>query len=530
MTLAVGTRLGHYEVLHAIGAGGTGEVYRARDARLNRDVALKVLLEVHALDPDRLVRFEREAQLLASLNHPNIAAIHGLEEGPLEGGQPGYNEATRTVRALVLEFVEGPTLAERIAERPILLDEALPIARQIVDALDAAHEHGIIHRDLKPANIKVRADGTVKVLDFGLAKLLAPPAPDDRVRQPDLTASPTITSPGMMTGAGVVLGTAPYMSPEQAKGQAVDKRSDIWAFGCVLFEMLTGRRAFGGDDASDTLASVLKADPVWRLLPADTPPAIRKLLRRCLAKERRDRLADVSDARLEISQALSTGEVTVDDAPGEPLHFWQRPLAAVVAAAFLFAALGLTAWLLARQSAPTVRPPTRFAISMPNDVVVTNSGLALSPDGRQLVFSGAVGTLNQLYRRTLDQLEAVPIPGTEGGRAPFFSPDGQSVGFFAGATLKRVSFDNRPPATIVASLTGGRVIGVAPLLFGAWGPDDTILLLGATGGFFQQVAARGGDVRPLPQRDSDPALRGSSTAGFIPGEPSAQTLDIRAGE
>ena len=296
-----GTRLGIYEVTALIGEGGMGLVYRARDTKLNRDVALKVLPDSFASDRDRLARFTREAQTLASLNHPNIAHIHGLEE-------------SGSVPALVMELVEGDDLARRIAKGALPTDEALTIARQIADALEAAHEQGIVHRDLKPANIKVRSDGTVKVLDFGLAKALAPAGAGATA---DVTSSPTITA-AAMTHAGMIFGTAAYMSPEQAKGRPADKRSDIWAFGCVLFEMLTGKRPFDGADVSDTLAAVLRAEPDWNALPANTPRPIRTLLRRCLEKDRKRRLADAADARLEL-----------DDAPTEqPV----APLAAVTKA------------------------------------------------------------------------------------------------------------------------------------------------------------------------------------------------------
>jgi serine/threonine protein kinase len=284
MALMTGSRLGAYEILALIGAGGMGEVYRARDTRLHRDVALKVLPELFAADPDRLARFKREAQLLASLNHPNIAAIHGFEEA---GG----------VQALVLELVEGPTLADRIAQGPIPLDEALPIGRQIAEALEAAHEQGVIHRDLKPANIKVRPDGTVKVLDFGLAKAFEPEVTSGSFRSD--TMSPTITSP-VGTRMGTILGTAAYMSPEQARGKTVDKRSDIWAFGCVLYEMLTGRRPFEGEEVTDILAAVIRAEPRWDALPATLPATIRRVLERCLEKETKNRWHDIADVRLEI--------------------------------------------------------------------------------------------------------------------------------------------------------------------------------------------------------------------------------------
>jgi serine/threonine protein kinase len=266
MALAAGTRLGPYEITALIGSGGMGEVYRATDTTLGRQVAIKVLPDAFADDRDRLARFEREAKTLAALNHSNIAAIYGLEK-------------TDGIRALVMELVDGPTLADRIAQGPIPADEALPIAKQIAEALEAAHEQGIIHRDLKPANIKVRSDGTVKVLDFGLAKALEPMA-----AHVDATASPTITSPARMTGVGVLLGTAAYMAPEQARGKVVDKRSDIWAFGCVLYEMLTGKRAFGGEDVTDTLAAVVRAEPAWDLLPDSVAPGARMFLRRCLKR------------------------------------------------------------------------------------------------------------------------------------------------------------------------------------------------------------------------------------------------------
>ena len=288
MALAAGDRLGVYEVRDLIGAGGMGEVYRGHDTKLNRSVALKILPDAFASDPDRLARFKREAQVLASLSHSNIGSIFGFEE-------------TDTVHALVLELIEGPTLADRLAHGPLALDDALPVARQIADALDAAHAQGIVHRDLKPANIKIRPDGTVKVLDFGLAKAVAGEHSTASVMQ-----SPTITSPAL-TQLGVILGTAAYMSPEQARGKPADKRSDIWAFGAVLYEMLTGKRAFEGDDISDTLANILKSEPDWSALPADTPPSIRRVLRRCLEKDPRRRTHDIADARLDLDEKRRCG-------------------------------------------------------------------------------------------------------------------------------------------------------------------------------------------------------------------------------
>ena len=299
--LSAGTTLGPYEIVAPLGAGGMGEVYRARDTKLNRDVALKILPDAFASDPDRLARFTREAQTLAALNHPNIAAIYGIEE-------------SKDVHALVMELVEGEDLTARIARGPMPLDEALPIGRQMAEALEAAHGQGIIHRDLKPANIKVRGDGAVKVLDFGLAKAMDPLSSSPAAAA--LANSPTITNAAAMTAAGIILGTAAYMSPEQARGKVVDKRTDIWALGCVLYEMLTGLRPFGGDDVTDTIAAVVRADLDWSKLPADTPTAVRRLLRRCLEKDRMRRLSDAADAGLEIDEALSpvAGDASLEHA------------------------------------------------------------------------------------------------------------------------------------------------------------------------------------------------------------------------
>ncbi len=315
MALEPGSKLGVYEVTAKIGAGGMGEVYRAHDTTLDRDVAIKVLPDAFATDPERLARFEREAKVLASLNHPNIAAIYGLE-------------TSGDTRALILELVEGPTLQDRIAQGPIPLDEALPIARQIAEALEAAHEQGIVHRDLKPANVKVRSDGTVKVLDFGLAKALGPELSDTEAAN-----SPTMTMTAAATKMGVIMGTAAYMSPEQARGKQVDKRADIWAFGVVLFEMLTGRQAFGGTDISETLGMVLLKEPDWTALSGDTPPALSKLLRRCLAKDRSRRSRDIGDVTLDLDEALSAPvEETVETAAIAQPAVWQRPVPAAAMA------------------------------------------------------------------------------------------------------------------------------------------------------------------------------------------------------
>jgi eukaryotic-like serine/threonine-protein kinase len=337
VALTPGTHVGPYEIVSLLGSGGMGEVYRARDTKLDREVAIKVLPELFVADPERVARFQREAKTLAALNHPHIGGIYGLEDG--DG-----------VRALVLELVDGPTLADRIARGPIPLDEALPIARQIAEALEAAHEAGIIHRDLKPANIKLRPDGAVKVLDFGLAKAIEPTSPASF----SVTASPTITTPTMMTGIGIVLGTAAYMSPEQAKGRPADKRSDAWAFGCVLYEMLAGKRAFDGEDVSDSLANILKTEPDWTALPNDTPPAIVLLLKNCLQKNRALRVADVS-AALFVFREPALGQVVRRSAP----HRVVLPLAAAVVTGALVAAVAIRAWV---RPAPAPVPVTRLAI------------------------------------------------------------------------------------------------------------------------------------------------------------------------
>jgi serine/threonine-protein kinase len=411
MPLTTGSKLGSYEIVAPLGAGGMGEVYRARDARLGRDVALKVLPDLFARDPDRLARFKREAQLLAALNHPNIAAIYGLEDIEAQA-------------ALVLELVEGPTLADRIAEGPIPLDEAVRIARQIGDALEAAHEQGIVHRDLKPANIKVRPDGTVKVLDFGLAKALEPVAPVGG--QP---VAPTITSPAL-TGMGVILGTAAYMSPEQAKGRAADKRSDVWAFGCVLFEMLTGKRPFEGQEVSDTLASVLKSDPEWQALPATVPSSVRALVEGCLKKDPNDRIADISTARFVLGQPLSSPSVAVKETPRRGM--WGRVLLVLAGAA-----VGAGAIIAIPRGNPS--PPaevTRFTLRLPanQQFTLARHALAIAPNGRHLVYSADGG----LYLRSLQEFDAKLIAGTEGALNPMFSPDGQTVAFWAGRILKRI--------------------------------------------------------------------------------------------
>ena len=419
--LQPGTALGPYRVEALIGAGGMGEVYRARDTKLNRDIALKVLPESLTRDTDRLARFTREANVLASLNHPNIAAIYGFED-------------SGDVHALVLELVEGPTLADRIARSPLALPEALSIARQIADALAAAHEHGVIHRDLKPANIKVRDDGTVKVLDFGLAKPVQDDAPPDSPSQ-----SPSVMSP-VVTAMGVILGTAAYMSPEQAKGRPARKRSDVWAFGCVLYEMLTSKRAFNGEDVSDTFASVLKSQPDWGALPNDTPAAIRRLLRRSLEKDSRRRLADMADACLEIDEAhaLAGGEVSPETGPHVTTrvqHGVPWAIAATLAVSLISAIVLWSPW-----RALPIPVSQQLTVELGANAFLSESvggvpQFAISPDGSMLAFVGGRDRVDRLYLRRFAQLEAVPlVTGPVGD--PFFSPDGQWVGFFSIADRK----------------------------------------------------------------------------------------------
>jgi serine/threonine protein kinase/Tol biopolymer transport system component len=498
VTLRPGSRLGQYEILASLGAGGMGEVYRARDPKLNRDVALKVLPETFTTDADRIARFAREAQALAVLNHPNIGAIYGIED-------------SGTTPALVMELVDGEDLSQHIARGAIPLGEALPIARQIAEGLEAAHEQGIIHRDLKPANIKVRADGTVKVLDFGLAKALGA-AGGGQASGAGVMESPTLT--GRATQLGVILGTAAYMAPEQAKGKAVDRRADIWAFGAVLYEMLTGRRAFGGGDISDTLASVLKDAPDFGALPADVPPPVRRLLRRCLEKDPKRRLGSIADARLELDDAAS-GASEPGAAPAPPLPRparWKTVLPWSLAALFALLA-AFAGWRLLGGATP-VSPITRFAITLQSSGPLSGlllPAIALAPDGTRLVYVARNGATDQLHVRRLDQLEGKPIAGTEGGYGPFFSPDGQWIGFFASGKLRKISLNGGTAQTLWDPGTSNK--NNVPL-GGTWGPDDTIVF---SPGYFldlARVSASGGAARafvPLA------GARSFQTPQFLPG-------------
>ena len=474
MPLTPGTTLGPYQVAAKIGEGGMGEVYQARDTKLDRDVALKVLPEAFTSDPDRLARFEREAKVLASLNHPNIGTIYGLEEA--EG-----------VKALVLELVEGPTLADRIRQGPIPVDEALPIAKQIAEALEAAHEQGVIHRDLKPANIKVKADGTVKVLDFGLAKAFQPDAGSDPADSPTVTAA---------TLQGVILGTAAYMSPEQASGKTVDKRSDIWSFGAVLFEMLSGTRPFQGETVAHVVAGVLNTEPDWGALPSETPAAVHKLLTRCLAKEARRRVPDIGMARFEIDDAITAPSTEgANVLAAAPLRVWQRPMPLAAGMLALLIITGIAVWSLVR---PAPEHLMRFTIGSGDRLAGSSPDVAISPDGQLFAYFTGRRPDQQLRLRSLDQLTPTVLVAEGGAHYPFFSPDSEWLGFLSESRtetmLKRVSVD------------GGPAVDICPLpgnMRGAtWGVDDTIIFgTTATDSGLWRVGVGGGELEQLTTPD-----------------------------
>jgi eukaryotic-like serine/threonine-protein kinase len=518
-SVKTGATISHYQILGKLGAGGMGEVYRARDTKLNREVALKVLPEAFAQDAERMARFQREAQVLASLNHPYIAAIYGLEE-------------SGDTRALVMELVEGPTLAERIActvraATPAVIpaqagapgpamagiqpvpavdprlrggdsqsraalppEEALTIAKQIAEALEAAHDQGIIHRDLKPANVKVRADGTVKVLDFGLAKL----APNVRaIHESPLPDSTTVTA---TTRAGAIMGTAAYMSPEQARGQAVDRRADIWAFGCVLFEILSARRAFAGETFSDTLAAVIMKDPDWSALPETTPLALQRLLRRCLTKDPKQRLRDIGEARIVIGETLSgTDEIVAAMSPS-PVGAQRTPLrqkiAWGIAVTATVAALGFALFYLrpagqaGRAVIAQILPPARQSFDLATHP-------ALSPDGGRLAFVALTpDNKQQLWVRSLDSTVATPLEGTDEATHPFWSPDGRYIGFFAARKLKKIEVSGGPPVDLCDAALGNG---------GSWAPDGTILFTPSGTSPLYRVPASGGQPVPVTALD-----------------------------
>ncbi len=502
MALQPGTQLGPYQILSALGAGGMGEVHRARDTKLGRDVALKVLPQAFSGDSERMARFQREAQVLAALNQPNIAAIYGLED-------------SGAVRALVMELVEGPTLADMVAARHgVPLDDALNIAKQIAEALEYAHERGIIHRDLKPANVKVTPEGTIKVLDFGLAKALdigaglVPPSSAGAIYDSPLQNSPTLTAAA--TQAGVIIGTAAYMSPEQARGKVVDRRADIWAFGCVLYEMLAGQRAFEGETVTDTLAAVVRAEPDWAALPATTPARIQNLLRRCLTKDPKQRLRDIGEARIAIEETLSGTDsvAALSSAPSPgvqrpPLQPWRRALP-WAAGAFLGAvAATLAIIFFLRPSSPGER--MQFAVPFPAEV----GHLALSPDGRMLAFVARDESSGEdmVHVVRVGSPEAQVLAGTEGASYPFWSPDDAYVGFFANGKLKKIPAGGGP-AQALATASYGRG--------GSWGTRGVIIYAPEAGGYLWRVNADGTQAAPLTDKLFLPSENSHRWPLFLP--------------
>jgi len=493
-----GQQLGHYRLVEKIGEGGMGVVWRATDTTLNRDVAIKMLPQGLAADVSRMQRFEQEARLLASLNHPHIATIHGFHEDA--GG-----------RFLAMELVEGEDLSERIARESIPLERVIEIATQIAEALEVAHSQGVIHRDLKPANIKLTSTGQVKVLDFGLAKALSiDPASGSSAGDP--AHSPTMTSAGTL--AGMIIGTAAYMSPEQARGKSADRRADVWAFGCLLYEMLTRTRPFDGETISDALASVLKEHPDWSALPVETPAAIRRLLRRCLTKDPRQRLGDAGAVRLELREALEPLPPEEQTAPAEaappPAPARRRVLPWVVTAVAVVAAIA--AMVIGGKSEPVATEPFHLAIPLPSGVKLNDdqqSTLAVSPDGRHLVLVASIDEGTELYLRSLNKPETKVIPGTLNGDNPFFSPDGRWIGFFADGKLKKVSIVDGALITVCDS--PGTPRGAA------WGENDRIVFPRHFDGGLFVVDGSGGESAPLTELDDERRERTHRWPHFIPG-------------
>jgi serine/threonine protein kinase len=499
LPLTIGSRLGVYEITAPIGEGGMGQVYRATDTTLGRHVAIKILPDAFAADPERLARLEREARTLASLNHPHIAAIYGFEKS---GG----------TNALVMELVEGEDLSQKIEGLRakglgLALDDALAIAMQIVDALEAAHEQGIIHRDLKPANIKVRDDGTVKVLDFGLAKALDGPGGSGGAGKPGgLSMSPTITTPAMMTGVGMILGTAAYMSPEQAKGRNVDKRSDVWAFGCVFFEMLTGRRAFEGEDVTDTIAAVVRGEPDWSALPADVPDQIRLLIKRCLEKDRKARISDVGVVRFLLTETLPArtpgGVANPESRTPNPVPVWRRALPVTAAALVAGAIVGAASWAL--RPSPASPSVMRFAVALGEGqrfTSVNNQSLAISDDGTRLAYVAN----GQMFVRSLSEFEARSVQGTQQSNPqnPVFSPDGQSIAFYSPVegVIRKIAVSGGAAVTVCPAdnPVRGMTWDNDALVFGQ-GPKG-IMRVSANGGQPAVLAAvKSGELAGSPQR------------------------------
>jgi Tol biopolymer transport system component len=469
MAIPSGTKFGFYEVVAQIGAGGMGEVYQAHDTKLGRDVAIKVLPEAFAHDPDRLSRFQREAKLLAALNHPNIATIHGLEQS----GGTSY---------LVMELVPGETLQERVKrDGPVPIEEALAIAKQIAEALEAAHEKGIIHRDLKPANVKLTPEGKVKVLDFGLAKAFEGDATNE-----DMGNSPTLSRAATMHG--VILGTAAYMSPEQARGKAVDKRTDIWAFGCVLYELLTGEQTFHGEDVTDILAAVVRAEPDWTALPANISPSIRVQLQRCLRKDRRQRTPDAATIRIEIEDAIAAPKDSDARQATPATRGWRERVAWPAAVTMTLIAIVLAVGFVLRT--PKAPEAIRFFVSPPDTWSLMGAGtlttapVSVSPDGHRIAFLAAgADSKSLLWVRSLDTLTAQALAGTEGALRPFWSPDSRFIGFFAAGKLKKIEVGGGPPITLCDAPEG---------FGGSWNREGVIIFPPTASSALQKVSAAGG--------------------------------------
>jgi serine/threonine-protein kinase len=485
----VGSQIGGYRILSLLGSGGMGDVYRARDTRLGREVAIKILPPAFTADVDRLARFEREARVLAALNHPNIAAIYGIEGGALAGPA----DAGRSMSALVMELVEGETLADRIARGPLRVADSLAIAGQIADALDAAHAKGIIHRDLKPANIKIRPDGAIKVLDFGLARV----AVDGEALS---SQSPTVTTD--LTREGLVMGTAAYMSPEQARGKTVDKRTDVWAFGCVLYEMLTGKRAFDGEDMADALGAVIHKEPTWSRLPASTPPTVSMVLQRCLQKDPKQRVRDIGDVRLALEGAFQTAASIRDEPIRElGLRIWQRPVSIATIGVAVAIISGGAVWNLMRSGPSLPSRPTRFAITPPDSTPLANQpgfDVLVSPDGRRIAYlANDPERGRMLFVRDIDSLEARLIPGTENAEDAFFSPDGAWIAFERGTALVKVAASGGPLSQIVD--TGAQILG------GTWGADNRIVF-GGIDGLYRVPAGGGSPAEPIAKREGEQYL------------------------
>ena len=496
----IGKTISNYKILEKLGEGGMGVVYKAQDTKLGREIALKALPEEFAKDRERLARFEREAKLLASLNHPNIATIYGLEES--EG-----------LNFLTLELVEGETLAGKLTSGPLKVKDALEMCRQIAGALESAHEKGIIHRDLKPSNIKVTPEGKIKVLDFGLAKAFEVAEVGDAAGM-DPYKSPTLTVGS--SRSGVIMGTAAYMSPEQARGKALDKRTDIWSFGCVFYELLTGQQLFKGETTSDMVAGILKQEPDWKALPKELPVRIRDLLRRCLQKDPNKRLHDIADARIEIEEAQSqpsapTIESVVEiEEPQPAQRRWLIPwsLTILMAVITVFAV-----WQWIKSPTPTSGNVSRFLLKIPFDqqfLSATGPDIVLSPDGKSFVYVGQGESGRQLLVRRMDQLSAYPIPGTEGAYSPFFSPDSKWVGYFAETKLKKVSLFGGPPLTI-SDVSGLNPYG------GTWGQNGMIIIGAYKSGLFQ-VSSSGGVPQSITTPDKEQGVTSHRWPDILPGD------------